>query len=115
MEFPTNQLTKMVWGPIKSGAPEAYHIISKMNFTDMEYNNLIAGISEWDSDASKEWAACQWVQENKSKWMQWLPPGLMEKPKLYLAGLFPLSGRSWSQPGLVEGKLCLSWSEFEIF
>ncbi|XP_012937195.1 uncharacterized protein LOC101848348 [Aplysia californica] len=100
-DFPVNQLTKVLWGPIKTGAPEAYHIISHMTFTDLEYDHIIANASETDSYVQQ--LACHWVQHNRAKWEKWLPLGLTEKPKLHLAGLFPLTGNSWSQPGLVLG------------
>lgn len=102
-DFPVNQLTKVVWGPVKVAAPEAFHIISKMSFSDFEYDQLIASASR-HPDLSLTQIACQWVQNNEQKWEKWLPTSLMEKPKIYLGGLFPLSGKTWSQPGLVEGK-----------
>lgn len=102
-DFPVHQLTKVVWGPLRVAAPEAFHIISKMSFSDLEYDQLIANASQ-NSDLSLTRIACRWVQENEHKWEKWLPTSLMEKPKIYLGGLFPLTGKSWSQPGLVEGK-----------
>ncbi|CAG5120744.1 unnamed protein product [Candidula unifasciata] len=71
-----------------------------MSFSDQEYDQLIANASQ-HSDLSL--TACRWVQGNEHRWEKWLPISLMEKPKIYLGGLFPLTGKSWSQPGLVEG------------
>lgn len=98
-DFPVNQLTKVLWGPLKTGAPEAYHIISKMTFSDIEYDQLISLYP----DKSVNEIACWWVQNNMAQWDKWLPSSLKEKPKIYLGGLFPLSGRMWSQPGIVAG------------
>ncbi|KAH9515724.1 hypothetical protein Btru_011828 [Bulinus truncatus] len=98
-DFPVNQLTKVLWGPLKSATPEAYHIISKMSFSDMEYDQLITQHPQYSASQ----LACHWINNNFDKWNKWLPDSLKEKPKIYLGGLFPLSGKTWSQPGLVEG------------
>ncbi|KAK0061791.1 venus kinase receptor [Biomphalaria pfeifferi] len=98
-DFPVNQLTKVLWGPLKSDAYEAYHIISQMSFSDMEYDGLIAQHPHFTVDQ----IACQWINNNSAKWDLWLPNRLREKPKIYLGGLFPMSGKIWSQPGIVEG------------
>ncbi|GFS16037.1 guanylate cyclase [Elysia marginata] len=129
-DFPVNQLTKVLWGPIKSGAPDAYHIISKMSFTDLEYDQLLAmaSSSSFSSNSHSshvpltnphlrsslpssarrsitrnlEDVACKWIQDNPSRWERWLPQSLKEKPKIYLGGLFPLTGKSWAEMGLVK-------------
>ncbi|RUS70621.1 hypothetical protein EGW08_021618, partial [Elysia chlorotica] len=130
-DFPVNQLTKVLWGPLKSGAPEAYHIISKMSFTDLEYDQLLA-LASYSSHHSYSHAAhvalksshfamkhetasirrklaptleevaCKWVQDNPKRWGSWLPQSLKEKPKIYLGGLFPLTGTDWAEMGLVK-------------
>ncbi|GFN92404.1 guanylate cyclase [Plakobranchus ocellatus] len=128
-DFRVNQLTKVLWDPIKSGAPEAYHIISKMSFTDSEYIQLVkmASLSYQSSSRSLlstaptqspltarmpasvqrslaptlDEVACKWVQDNSKRWESWLPQNLREKPKIFLGGLFPLSGIGWADMGLI--------------
>lgn len=101
-EYQVHQFSKLVWYRIEAGAPDAYHVISKMNLQQQTYYKLLyAARSLLLPEPAR--IACQWVQENRAIWEQWLPPTFTAKPKLFLAGLFPLSGRKWPQPGLVEG------------
>ena len=49
-------------------------------------------------------AACDWLKANRDHWMKWIPQTLSPKPRIYLGGMFTLSGPNWRQPGTVPGK-----------
>ncbi|WAR11683.1 IGF1R-like protein, partial [Mya arenaria] len=97
-DFGLNQFTKVVWSKVKTSIPEAYHVISKMTFHQDEYIQMLQV-----RDESVENVACQWVRRNEEVWKTWLPANLSNKTKIYLGGLFPMSGHYWTEPGLVQG------------
>jgi hypothetical protein len=94
---------------VAAAAPDAYHVISQLNLSQPAYYGLLetAKAARNQADPAR-FIACKWIQENKDVWTAWLPPTFTEKPKLYLAGLFPLSGGYFMQPGVEEGTFCLS-------
>ncbi|KAH3769941.1 hypothetical protein DPMN_171220 [Dreissena polymorpha] len=97
-DFGLNQFTKVVWSKVKTSIPEAYHVISKMTFHQDEYVRLLQLRNSNAYDV-----ACNWTKENEAIWKTWLPENLSNKTRIYLGGLFPMSGLYWSEPGLVQG------------
>ena len=78
-----------------------------MNLNDSEYDQAIAKVPQDLTSSSLHKVACDWINLHQEVWEKWLPTQLSEKPKLYLAGLFPLTGSYLSQPGLVQGEYSL--------
>ncbi|PVD21200.1 hypothetical protein C0Q70_19369 [Pomacea canaliculata] len=101
-EFQVNQFSKVTWYRVKAGAPEAFQVISRMNFPQQVYYDFLQEVTH-NPHLKPEETACNWVQENRAVWEKWVPVSLTKKPKLYLAGLFPLTGGYWTAPGLVVG------------
>ena len=112
-DFEVSQLMKVMWTKIRTHAPEAYHVISRMTFTQDQYEDLLrlyVGVNPHyaTSDLKLEEAACQWVRHNGHVWHKWMPENHMTKKRIYLGGMFPLMGPHWRQPGIVPGTLCRS-------
>ena len=103
-DFEINQLNKLVWSKLASNAPEAYHVISKMEFTLEQYEDLLRYMSVTETQPDHNEVACRWVRNNKDVWSHWIPPNLTNKTKIYLGGMFPLSGALWKMPGIVPGR-----------
>jgi len=101
-DFGLNQFTKVVWSKLKTSVPEAFHVISQMKFHQDEYVRLLQV-----NDKPAYEVACQWIHENEDVWKTWMPENLSNKTKIYLGGLFPMSGPYWSEPGLVQGNCIL--------
>lgn len=97
-----NQFSKVTWYRVKAGAPEAFQVISRMNFPQQVYYDFLQEVTH-NPHLKPEETACSWVQENRAVWEKWVPVSLTKRPKLYLAGLFPLTGGYWTAPGLVVG------------
>lgn len=114
-DFQLHQLTKMMWSVIRTHTPEAYHVVTKMEFSQVEINELLLSFVEISEQGSRtreealEEAACRWVRDYKRKWQRWLPANLSSKTPIYLGGMFPLSGPYWRSPGILPGMfiLCL--------
>ena len=110
-DFEIHQLSKMMWSKLKSHTPEAYHLISKMHFDENEFEDLLHTYTVQSMDGSAEEqtvdtverTACEWLQNNTDKWSLWLPENLSTKQRIYLGGMFPLTGPYWRQPGIVPG------------
>lgn len=115
-DFPLHQLTKVMWSVIRTHTPEAYHVVTKMEFSQAEINELLLSfveIGERDGGTREEAlqeAACRWVQDNERKWQGWLPRNLSSKTPIYLAGMFPNSGPYWRSPGIFPGMFIISFS-----
>lgn len=102
-DFGLNQFTKVVWPKLQTSIPEAFHVISKMTFHQDEYMQLLQMFRKY---SSAEEIACAWVRNEtnyETIWKWWLPENLSNKTKIYLGGLFPISGNYWMEPGLVQG------------
>ena len=97
-DFGLNQFTKIVWAKLKTSIPEAYHVISKMKFHQDEYIKLLQVRAR-----TPEQIACDWIHDHEHIWRTWLPDNLTNKTKIYLGGLFPMTGHYWIEPGLVQG------------
>lgn len=105
-DFEGNQYKKFVWTKIRYSAPEVYHVISKMKFTDEIYTQQF--IKRYKYYGSTEKAACSYLRYHQDEWQKWIPPNLSSKIKVSLLSFFPLSGSRWRQPGLIQGaKLAL--------
>ncbi|XP_048752685.2 atrial natriuretic peptide receptor 2-like isoform X2 [Ostrea edulis] len=96
-EFRWNNLEKFVWNKIQVNIPEAAHVISKLKFPPQQYQALLQAYSK---TLSTEKVACDWLKDNEVTWRSWIPPDLSHKPRIFLLGMFPLSGSLWQQPGL---------------
>ncbi|XP_046552230.1 guanylate cyclase D-like [Haliotis rubra] len=101
-DFDVNQLNKVVWHKIKSNAPKAYDLISKMTFSQDDYDHILQ-LHNQNVTATADDIACRWIHHHNSTWKAWMPKDLSNKTKIYLGGLFPISGELWTAPGLVEG------------
>ncbi|KAL4235040.1 hypothetical protein ACF0H5_006678 [Mactra antiquata] len=99
-DFGLNQFTKVVWSKMKTSVPEAYHVISKLTFHQDEYTSLLQMFRKY---SHVDTIACEWVRSNEHIWQKWLPSNLSNKTRIYLGGLFPLTGFYWMEPGLVQG------------
>lgn len=99
-EFRESTFEKFVWNKIKVNTPEAAHVISKLEFPPQQYKGLLQAYSR---KLSTEKVACDWLKNNEVIWRQWIPPDLSHKPRIFLLGMFPLSGGLWQQPGLKAG------------
>jgi hypothetical protein len=108
-DFDVHQLSKLMWSKLETHAPEAYHVVSNMRFSQSQYEDVLRIYVSKSPDFSNspvhyEDAACSWIRANTKVWEKWLPPNLSNKTVIFLGGMFPLSGPFWRQPGLVPGK-----------
>ena len=107
-DFEVNQLSKFMWVLMRTHTPEAYHLITSMEFTQAEYERLLRlnarlNPTYLDNSTYYDLTACEWVRDNRDKWAPWLPSNLSSKTKIYLGGMFPETGPYWRQPGIAPG------------
>ncbi|XP_032231213.2 receptor-type guanylate cyclase gcy-2-like [Nematostella vectensis] len=107
-DFPLMRLKKFAWSQVKAGAPEVYHLLTKMYFSQDELNSML--LNHVDSEGSKtsKELACDWLQRKRDMWSSWLPVQniLNGKVPVYLGGMFPMShdpDAVWSSPGILAG------------
>ena len=124
--FNVNRLAKVVWMPMQKEAPKLYNFIHHFSFLYEEYEELLKLYSSEildnsvanDSDIETK-VACAWLKSEDStvtgnKHKNWFDHKrhlmqLKQKPKLYIGGIFPLSGRKYKAPVLADGQLKCSY------
>ena len=98
-----------MWKRMKTHTPEAHHLISKLHLTQTQYEDILrlnhAVSPAQQTTASMAEAACQWVHNNKRIWQTWVPKNLSNKTRIYLGGMFPVTGPFVRQPGIVPGEV----------
>ncbi|XP_054721355.1 atrial natriuretic peptide receptor 2-like [Uloborus diversus] len=101
-DFEVSQLEKVVWSTIKSNAPQAFHVLQKMQFKQDEYLELLKRYHNLKQRGLEiEDAACEWVKDKIVIWDQWIPGDVKNKTTLYLGGIFPLKSSYWKQNGVL--------------
>ena len=114
-------MTKVVWKPVQKEVPALYNFIHHFSFMFEEYEELLNlydskskdSESENDTDVETE-VACAWLKSNGSRvakkiHQSWFEEKrhlmqLQQKPRLYIGGIFPLSGTKYKAPVLADGK-----------
>ena len=110
-DFQIHQLTKVMWGVMRSHIPEAYRLISNIEFSQDEIEDLLMGFTTLNDanellgvDEVLEQTACSWLRNNRNLWFKWIPENVSSKMPIYLGGMFPLTGPYWRQPAILEGR-----------
>jgi glycine betaine/proline transport system substrate-binding protein len=70
-DYPTDVLFKIAWSDLKNKAPDAYQLISKMNYSTDDQVTMIADVDA--NGKTAEEAAHAWLDANQDKWKAWLP------------------------------------------
>jgi ABC-type branched-subunit amino acid transport system substrate-binding protein len=47
--------------------------------------------------------ACEWLSKSESIWRAWMPENLSSKTRIYLGGMFPITGPYFRSPGILPG------------
>ncbi|GFR05086.1 insulin-like peptide receptor [Trichonephila clavata] len=101
-EFEINQLEKIVWSKIKSNAPHAFYVLKALSFDQSDYLKLLKRYMLGKTRGfNEEDIACHWMRENIYVWDKWIPVDNKNKTKLYIGGIFPISGIYWKQGGVI--------------
>ena len=118
--FNANRLAKVAWRPLQKEAPKLFSFLRYFSFLPEEYVELIKLFTTMNSDepmakleTDKE-VACAWLRdqnrndigETDQNWLDRMrnQMKLQHKPKLYIGGIFPLSGTKYKAPVLAEGQ-----------
>lgn len=72
-----------------------------MSFSRDNYLDLLARYSQQPGAVEK--IACEWLVENKISWKPWIPTS-DEKNVIYIGGIFPISGSTYTGKGIVRGE-----------
>ncbi|CAL1269766.1 unnamed protein product [Larinioides sclopetarius] len=101
-EFEINQLEKIVWSKIKTNAPHAYHVLKALSFDQTAYMKLLERYMIGRSRGfSIQYIACEWMRQNIYVWDKWIPDDNRNKAKLYIGGIFPITGVYYKQSGII--------------
>ena len=110
--FNVNRLAKVVWMPVQKEEPKLFNFILHFSFHYKEYSELMdlynseivkkpyAVVSDIETEV-----ACVWLKSEGRNWLSRKMDlmKLQEKPKLYIGGIFPLSGTKYIAPVLADG------------
>ncbi len=107
-DFEINQLSKAMWIKLGTHTPEAASVVTRMHFTQKQYDDLLRLYDSLGPHLSEEvdfeHGACEWIRQNERIWKKWIPTNISNKTRIYLAGMFPITGPFLRQPGIVPGK-----------
>jgi len=70
-DYPTDLLFKIASTTLKTSAPDAYTLLSRMSYSTDEQIKMVAAIDTDGKPAAE--AARAWVDANESIWKAWLP------------------------------------------
>ena len=115
--YSANKLTKVAWKQIQNGAPDLYSFLERFVFSYQDYDKLLQLYNEEiekHSSLTTRQIACKWLKHrvpDKSKkngtnsWYNtWHGHIKKKKKKLYIGGIFPISGTKYVAPELAIGK-----------
>lgn len=98
-KYDLQRLLKLSWNKLKEAALPAYESIRKVQFDHGDYKYLVAH-SQLEGPNSDSKVACDWLQAHNDKWEEWIWSD-DDKGVLFIGGIFPLSGTSYSAKAIV--------------
>ena len=113
--YSANKLTKIAWKQIENGAPDLYSFLERFVFSYKDYDKLLEfynSKTEKHPSLTTEQIACKWLKHkvpgksgNMTYWYnKWHGHIKRRKKKLYIGGIFPISGTKYIAPELAIGK-----------
>lgn len=130
-KYDLQRLLKLAWNKLKESALPAYEVlihsrllifstvylvkflffysimlffqsIRKVQFDHSDYQDLVERSRQAGPESDAE-VACGWLKDNEHKWQDWVWSN-DDKGILYIGGIFPLSGISFSAKAIVIGE-----------
>ncbi|KAH9362318.1 hypothetical protein HPB48_002296 [Haemaphysalis longicornis] len=84
---------KVVWSQLKEAAPDVYELVEKITFTQKQYDDLLyTYMNARQRHKSYQEIACSFLSTNEQLLHQFISVRIGDKPKLYIGGIFPMSG-----------------------
>ncbi|XP_043673459.1 uncharacterized protein LOC122631609 isoform X2 [Vespula pensylvanica] len=99
--YETNRLTKVVWTGLESAAKFAFESINRVKFTSAMYENLIDRYNLYSKNVDEAKIACGWLTDNINYAMYRWMPNNADKNTLYVGGIFPMTGTSYTAKSIV--------------
>lgn len=104
-KYELSRLVKFAWSKLEKYAKVAYEALHRLKFSDEDYSLLLEFYNKKADTTSIEDVACTWILQNEASWKQWIPISDREKNKIYIGGIFPLTGSSYTGTGILKGAL----------
>ncbi|KAM7283533.1 atrial natriuretic peptide receptor 2-like [Ixodes scapularis] len=92
-EFEVNHMEKVVWSKLKDSVPDVYDIAQKISFKQEQYEQML-DLYKRESTRDRDYSdiACTFLTQNEHLLHEFVTGDLGDKPKLYIGGIFPVSG-----------------------
>ncbi|XP_015177762.1 PREDICTED: receptor-type guanylate cyclase gcy-4-like isoform X2 [Polistes dominula] len=105
-EYESKRLVKVVWKGLEFAAKFAFESINRVQFTSEMYENLIDRYNKYSENVDEAKIACSWLMDNLNHAMSHWMPNNADKNILYIGGIFPMSGTSYTAKSIViAGKM----------
>lgn len=104
-KYELTRLVKFSWSKLERYAKVAYESLHRLKFSEEDYNYLLQLYNQKSETTSIVDVACKWMQQKKSSWSDWIPVRDTEKNNIYIGGIFPLTGSSYTGKGILQGAL----------
>ncbi|KAF5297767.1 hypothetical protein FQR65_LT09941 [Abscondita terminalis] len=104
-KYELTRLVKYSWSKLEKYAKVAYESLHRLKFSEEDYDYLFELYNRKSGSSSIDDIACDWMRQKESSWVHWIPVSDREKSYLYIGGIFPLTGSSYTGKGIMQGAL----------
>ncbi|KAF2904495.1 hypothetical protein ILUMI_01678, partial [Ignelater luminosus] len=104
-KYDLQRLVKFAWSKLETHAKIAYESLHRVKFSSEDYNLLLELYNRKSNTTTVADVACQWMRQNHSTWKYWIASSDQGKSKIYIGGIFPMSGSSYTGKGILQGAL----------
>ncbi|EEC03035.1 hypothetical protein IscW_ISCW017106 [Ixodes scapularis] len=95
---------EVVWSKLKDSVPDVYDIAQKISFKQEQYEQML-DLYKRESTRDRDYSdiACTFLTQNEHLLHEFVTGDLGDKPKLYIGGIFPVSGIYKRMSGVLTG------------
>lgn len=99
-KYELNRLIKTSWSKLEQVAKPAYEALHRITFSQKNYDDLLQEYNLFPNQSIYE-IACDWMRDNEKIWQKWIPGTDRGKVNIYIGGIFPITGSSYTAKGIV--------------
>lgn len=100
-KYELNRLIKVTWANLEKIAKPAYDTLHRMFLTEENYDEMLLEYNTYYPQRSVYDVACNWLRNNSRHWHDWIQVSNKAKNIIYIGGIFPMTGSSYTAKGIV--------------
>lgn len=100
-QYEAKRLIKYSWSKLDKLAPRVIGLARRLTFAEDEISSFLQLYNE-HPEKNYEQVACAFLSQDIGKWITYRTP---DKPRIYIGGIFPITGSSYSGKGIFKAAL----------